>query len=681
MSIFELAREQITIERPVVLFLDALDEFNGYPETIADFLSSLGPGTGQQKTFDIKICFSSRPWDIFVERFDKCCGIKLQDLTRPDISRYADFRLQKILDPAPLDSISESTQSHLTRIVNYIHENAQEVFLWVTLVLDELTKLSHMSPQSLYAEMTKFPADLEDYYQFTLGRIPPKYKYDAFILLELVLRCEEGQVDLRDLYFAFICAKGATFEMCRQLLLVAYLKAQEESSMVTQLKDLCGGLLEVVQLEDKDHQGVKNVVQFIHETTKEFVHRPGLRQCLVCNSGLALVWVNGHHFWTKYWFASATSFSHDQRIGELLCTHSCFAEYTAGSHFGTFLDTVPDTFFNCQRSNCFECRRDLDLKIWIGSRLSFAAVSGLQLYISHKLADKAKECSDGPALLLNSDQTSPLAYMICTECNRRRNAIRPSLLDSSLVATLQMPIDHGLQLNTLVNGVSPLEHFFYGMPTSFWDIKHENHYRLLDRADVLPTILDILLSAGCSPETALTHGTESLKTESSRCACRPLHATHDAKLIRVLLEHRADPDALDEEGQTPLDTWVVRFDCLEARRGWPDDWINSLEIASLLIAAGGHLTQDEKRDFRRRRMRWLRNPIPFSRERVAKFRALMETAPVLQTRLTRQELKLLKATYRKSMPLSTYADLDSSCDESSKPKSWSLEDRFRRFKS
>lgn len=414
MSIFELVREQITVERPVVLFLDALDEFNGYPETMADFLSSLSSSTGPTKSLDIKICFSSRPWDVFVERFDKCCGIRLQDWTRADIVRYADVRIQKILDPAPFDS---PTQPHRERMVNYIQENAQGVFLWVNLVLDELAKISQRIPQNLYAEMTKFPADLEDYYRFTLDRIPPKDKYDAFILLELVLRRGEGQVELGDLYYALRCAKGATFEACQQFLRGAHAEMLDEASMETQLKDLCGGLLEIVQV-DTDRatggRGNKSIVQFMHQTAKEFVSRPGLGQCLSYGNGQTLAWMNGHHFWTRYWFASAKSFSHDTRIGDLLCEHCCHAEYSTGNHFATFLDTVPESFFSCQRSECLRHK-----KIWIGSRLSFAAVLGLQLYISHKLAEEAKKRPDGPALLLNSDQTCPLAHMICAEINRR----------------------------------------------------------------------------------------------------------------------------------------------------------------------------------------------------------------------------------------------------------------------
>ncbi|KAK7892679.1 hypothetical protein LTR67_006915 [Exophiala xenobiotica] len=731
-SIFELVREQITIERPVVLFLDALDEFNGYPETIADFLSSLSSlssSTGQQKTLDIKICFSSRPWDVFVERFDKCCGIRLQDWTRADISRYADVRLQKILDPAPLDPISESTQSHLERMVNYIHENAQGVFLWVTLVLDELTKLSHMSPHSLYAEMTKFPADLEDYYRFTLGRIPPKDKSDAFILLELVLRNKRLWLDLRLLYCAFKCAKGTTFETCQQLLRVAYYEPQDESHMATKLKDLCGGLLEVVPvdlIEVRHDPGIKFVVQFMHETAKAFVHRPGWRQYLACNSGLALEWTNGHHFWTKYWFASAISFSRDKYIGQLLSTHSCLAEYTVGNHFGTFLDTVPESFFDCQRSECFQ-----NYQIWIDSRLSFAAVSGLQLYISQKLADKAKECSDGPALLLNNGQTSPLAHMICAEiirrcllCSSNRTSLfhfhpyelddDPSSLDASsldassldassldassldaslldvswldsVLATLQTLIGHGLRLNTLVNGGSPLEHFFHDREHG--RVHREESFRSEGSGKLLTTVLDILLSAGCSPETALMDRSYPLAKTLNRCACRPLHAVRDARLTRVLLDHGADPDSLDEEGHTPLDKRVALLPHIIIRdqhvKILSTKMLGLFDSASPLVEAGGHLSQDGYKDFLRRRKRWLRDwePMPGSpspsSEDVAKFMALMGTVPVLQNRPTRRQLR---AMYRKSSPLSTYADLASSPNESVKPKSSSLRGLFRRLK-
>ena len=678
MSIFELVREQITVERPVVLFLDALDEFNGYPETMADFLSSLSSSTGPTKSLDIKICFSSRPWDVFVERFDKCCGIRLQDWTRADIVRYADVRIQKILDPAPFDS---PTQPHRERMVNYIQENAQGVFLWVNLVLDELAKISQRIPQNLYAEMTKFPADLEDYYRFTLDRIPPKDKYDAFILLELVLRRGEGQVELGDLYYALRCAKGATFEACQQFLRGARAEMLDEASMETQLKDLCGGLLEIVQVNwdrGTGERGNRSIVQFMHQTAKEFVSRPDLRQRLSYGNGQALVWMNGHHFWTHYWFASAKSFSHDTRIGNLLCEHSCLAEYTGGNHFGTFLDTVPECFFSCQRSECIKRG-----KIWIGSRLSFAAVSGLQLYISHKLADEAKKCSDGPALLLNSDQTSPLAHMICSEINRRcilDLSDGTSLTDASLVATLQMLIHHGLRLQTLVNGELPLEQFFYYWESVLFFI--EADFPFFTRStDFLATVLNILLSAGCSPETALMHRTELANESSSLCLCRPLHINRDARLTRVLLNHRADPDSFDQEGHTPLDRRVALCKSatyrLDFRSYYRGRIVSEIQNVALLIGAGGHLSRDAHTDFKRLKKEWLQHPRVVAStfdeaDQMVKLVDLIETAPVLQKRPTRRELKAMYPERIDGLL----------CDDAgpSKPKSSSLRGLFRRFK-
>ncbi|KAK5303634.1 hypothetical protein LTR99_005396 [Exophiala xenobiotica] len=198
-------------------------------------------------------------------------------------------------------------------------------------------------------------------------------------------------------------------------------------------------------------------------------------------------------------------------------------------------------------------------------------------------------------------------------------------------------------------------------------------------ANLLATSLGILLSAGYSPDSALMR-----RTKVRRCACRPLHATEYAELIQVLLNHRADPDSLDEQGHTPLDKLVVILDYLETE-----------------VAAGAHLTRDGYKDFLRGRKCWMRwmcrirdseitpGSVPTAdnlKEGIAKFVALMETVPVLQKRPTRRQLK---AMYPKSTPssthmnvdiMSTYADLDSSSDESSKPKSSRLQIFFRRLK-
>jgi hypothetical protein len=70
------------------IFLDALDEYGDPPEVIADFVNDLS-SRPQSKFSRIKVCFSSRPWNIFLSRFSDYPGIDIQEHTKGDIRHYA----------------------------------------------------------------------------------------------------------------------------------------------------------------------------------------------------------------------------------------------------------------------------------------------------------------------------------------------------------------------------------------------------------------------------------------------------------------------------------------------------------------------------------------------------------------------------------------------------------------
>jgi Cdc6-like AAA superfamily ATPase len=79
--------EQTEVPMHLILFLDALDEFDGAKEFICDFLKQISniPAT---ETRNVKICFSSRPWKIFIANFSVCDRFQLQDFTEDDIRDY-----------------------------------------------------------------------------------------------------------------------------------------------------------------------------------------------------------------------------------------------------------------------------------------------------------------------------------------------------------------------------------------------------------------------------------------------------------------------------------------------------------------------------------------------------------------------------------------------------------------
>jgi hypothetical protein len=118
-----------TSDFKLCFFIDGLDEYEGIPEVLTGLLREVS-----QSPF-IKFCVSSRPWLVFEEAFESYPGLRLQDLTRPDIQQYVDDKLQashKMQQFERLNPIGATT------IRQNIVLKANGVFLWVRIVTKSL---------------------------------------------------------------------------------------------------------------------------------------------------------------------------------------------------------------------------------------------------------------------------------------------------------------------------------------------------------------------------------------------------------------------------------------------------------------------------------------------------------------------------------------------------------------
>ncbi|RBR24393.1 uncharacterized protein FIESC28_02883 [Fusarium coffeatum] len=154
----------------ICLFIDGLDEFEGDHMQIIDFFK----GLTMKHDGSLKLCLSSRPWDVFERAFGSSVpNTKLQDLSYEDMYRYAldtlktDPRLRRLLKQ---DQDQEATRSLLTSIV----EQADGVFLWVRLAVERMladhkrrnnmTTLSAEANgfESLRTTLDSLPTELDD---------------------------------------------------------------------------------------------------------------------------------------------------------------------------------------------------------------------------------------------------------------------------------------------------------------------------------------------------------------------------------------------------------------------------------------------------------------------------------------------------------------------------------------
>lgn len=74
---------QRLIDLDLCLLLDALDEHDGPPEVICQFIKKLTTAMGSRTR--MKILFSSRPWQSFIDAFGQNSGIQIHDFTEGDI--------------------------------------------------------------------------------------------------------------------------------------------------------------------------------------------------------------------------------------------------------------------------------------------------------------------------------------------------------------------------------------------------------------------------------------------------------------------------------------------------------------------------------------------------------------------------------------------------------------------
>ncbi|OAL48075.1 hypothetical protein IQ07DRAFT_514633, partial [Pyrenochaeta sp. DS3sAY3a] len=147
-------------------FIDGVDEYHGDHAEIIRLLQDFS------RLPNVKLCVSSRPWNIFEDCFGRTAANKIyvQDLTRADIGSY----VRSTLRSHPAWQTSRSDQQ---AIANEIINRAQGVFLWVFLVvrslLDGLTNGDTL--YLLQRRIKRIPTDLRQFFRYILDSLDPIY--------------------------------------------------------------------------------------------------------------------------------------------------------------------------------------------------------------------------------------------------------------------------------------------------------------------------------------------------------------------------------------------------------------------------------------------------------------------------------------------------------------------------
>ncbi|KAK3388050.1 YhhN-like protein-domain-containing protein [Podospora didyma] len=278
LSTLKRFKDTTTPDTKFCFFIDALDEFDGNHNDLADILAFLCDG------YNIKICLSSREWPIFEYYFGMerqanrlpVRKIRLQLYTKDDIRRYIKSRFEKDHRYRRIraSELEEAVSQQKAALVNEMTNRAEGVFLWVSLVCDELLRgfTNLDSLETLRDRLRSLPTDLEKYFLRMIERVEPVYHEQcAQILQTLLVARRPVPARLLD----FIENDNRLFGVYSTTKLLPY----TDETRAVQIKARGADLIELARRSERTWRFGPDVC-FMHRTVHDFLLTPPMQSFL-----------------------------------------------------------------------------------------------------------------------------------------------------------------------------------------------------------------------------------------------------------------------------------------------------------------------------------------------------------------------------------------------------------------
>ena len=273
----------------ICFFIDGLDEFEGDRDALIELLRSI---TSTART---KVCFTSRPEQIFRHEFRLVPHLRLQDLNFRDILKTAEDKLRPALQKYAREE--GLVDSLIMSVVNH----AQGVYLWLDIVIKDIINGARNMDTfgEIRSRVFEIPDTIEGLYKRMLKKLDKQYVSDAikyFSMLKVTYDDKVKSLTLLD----FVLAETVPWERALKND-VSYFQSPDFddtcSTLETRIITRCAGFVEIApraneyldvrwEKESFDrHLGVRlsndqeeqNIfrharrVSFIHKTAHDFL--------------------------------------------------------------------------------------------------------------------------------------------------------------------------------------------------------------------------------------------------------------------------------------------------------------------------------------------------------------------------------------------------------------------------
>jgi hypothetical protein len=295
LTAFKDALAQSIVAIKLCFLIDGLDEFDGDHENLADLFNEVaGPS---KINSSIKICLSSRPWNVYRENFGHGPSLQLQSLTYRDIEKYV---IDKFNANEPFRRLAKGDFQTAIKLQREIIAKAEGVFIWVYIVVRDILKSvrNRDSIPELWKRVQALPRDIEPLYDHIMSQIEPFYLPWSSRLFQVVrARLELGSTPMAKgvtgdgLASGFTVAKDDSGGGCPSIVEIClgldedldykmvggmsqdqlHNKCQEAEFHITAR---CACILEVRNTNGDNNMSSRSLVQYIHRTARDFIEEP-----------------------------------------------------------------------------------------------------------------------------------------------------------------------------------------------------------------------------------------------------------------------------------------------------------------------------------------------------------------------------------------------------------------------
>jgi hypothetical protein len=248
-------------------FLDGLDELKETPQEDYSSLVRLLQEWVQASSGRLKICVSSREYNVFGNAFSPEKRIRLQELTRVDMECYARERLGNM-----------KPEEERERITREIVHRSDGIFLWVALVVKALRECieDDVGLLAFEAELAALPAELEELFEYLLSSVRKSARtkaYEVFALIEEMDGSLWSPLPLRCCLFLEEYERDQEFAIKDQFQPPNTDKKAQYGTAEKRLNRYCRGLVEV-----SDIISVGKCVTYSHRSIPEFLQKERIKR-------------------------------------------------------------------------------------------------------------------------------------------------------------------------------------------------------------------------------------------------------------------------------------------------------------------------------------------------------------------------------------------------------------------